>query len=422
MQHRIVPAGVCVLLGAPLALGCPSEPVPGGDAGRTTLDDAPSSDAGSSPGVAPYFDPSVSWNRPVSELGTSTRYAEYAQRLYDYASYVGWENNPEYDPSRRGEWLLALRDYSVPIYDRAQATTTVRVFEIPWAQSLGVVWTGVAIGDEMPWNPTWLPGSGSDRIMAIVDTSAGRAWEIWGADFGVGTCGDFLGPNNAAGYDPTSSSHLCMASVSTYDRLFDGRTTITGRGMGINKLALITRAVEVRSGEIRHALEMTVFNTMFGGPICEPASSGEAAGAGSDCGFFLPPATRVEWSAGPTADCGANNQPNTPETRRRTVPEGMRFRLAVSDEEIESWLTERAYTGARRNTARIFAVALRDYGWVIAETGCYGVGIETDGMMEPGTRAIWEELGLTDDDPQYPSGDLLFGLFRRDAIEVVEPR
>ena len=92
---------------------------------------------------------------------------------------------------------------------------------------------------------------------------------------------------------------------------------------GDPKLALITTPYEVQAGSIDHALEMTVFNSMFG-PPCTEAEVGTAA-AGSTCGFYVPPATRVEWNDGPPNNCGENTQPNTGATREKTIPEGMRF-------------------------------------------------------------------------------------------------
>lgn len=322
------------------------------------------------------------------------------------------------NPALRGTVDVSFNDYSVPIYDAAATTTTVRVFQAGFAQTLGIPFIGIAIGDSIPWNPSWRPGTGNDRIMSVIDHTTGRTWELWDAYDPPLNCFDFWGPNNRAGYDMTNANNLCVGSATTYTNLLtatDGTTT-NDRGMGINKLALITRADEVASGGINHALEMTVFNTMFG-PLCS-ADQLNTAAAGVDCAFSLPPATRVEYATGPTLDCGANTPADTPAARSRTVPEGMRFALDLTDTQINAWLDSRGYTGTTRNTARIFAVALRDYGWIIGETGCYGAAIETDGLIDPVSRAKWSALGIQD---SSTVGQLLHGLFTQSAVYVVNP-
>jgi len=209
------------------------------------------------------------------------------------------------------------------------------------------------------------------------------------------------------------ANDLCMAGVTYHAESYRTRPgTYSERGMGIEKLALITTADEVASGAIPHSLEMTVFNTMFGGPSCSP----DAPGAGVDCGFFLPPSTKVEWPNGYNGTCGANNIPTTSAMRSRTVPEGMRFALDITDAQINAWLDSRGYAGAKRETARIFAVGLRDYGWIIAETGCWGAAIETDGVQNPEAAAKWRALGVDE-----TSGNLLHGLLTRENIYVVNP-
>ncbi|MFN8053367.1 MAG: hypothetical protein U0Q22_18140 [Acidimicrobiales bacterium] len=356
------------------------------------------------------FAPEVAWNRPVAEFGRSSTYEPYVERFWKYSSYGGWN-----DPKQRGVVYVQFRDYSTPIYDARLATGHKRAFfanfGFPPSPGFSVV---------VPWNDSWKAANGNDAMMLMVDPDTGEHWSLWdyqGAN--PSTCLTF--DNLAKGYSPFND--LCVGGVikllnedgSTGDYRTWNSTQVE-RGMGIPKLALITTPYEVRAGAIRHALEMTIFGTMFG-PPCTADQIGTSA-AGSSCGFYLPPATRVEWQNNPTNNCGANNQPNTDATRRTTVPEGMRFALDISDADIEAWLDQRGYTGPLRSTARIFAVALRDYGWIIAETGCFGDGIEVDGMINPAAKEIWTGLGIADT-PE--AGNFLDGLFTKDRIYVVNP-
>jgi hypothetical protein len=113
-----------------------------------------------------------------------------------------------------------------------------------------------------------------------------------------------------------------------------------------------------------------------------------------------------------------NTPEATPARTLQTVPEGIRFALNLIDRQISTWLDSRGYTGATRNTARIFAVGLRDYGWIIGETGCYRAAIETDGLIDPVSRAKRPAPGVQDSSTM---GRLLDGVFTQSAIYVVHP-
>jgi len=382
-------------------------------------------------GVRRFFGPGVPWNRPVDEVGIDTSRQDDATKLFRYAGAQGWDSLATplaigYDPATRGQWNVALRDYSVPIWDAAEATTTIRVFKSVDAQNQGLPWAGIEVGAEIPWNPAWKVATGLDGIAAIVDHRTGRAWELYrpaGSRTNL-NCFDFLGPNFWAGFDLMNPNHTCWGSVNVYDDIYSTERTIDVRGMGINKLALVTRADEVASGGIHHALQLTVFNTMFGEecPESDP-------GAGISCAFRRSPATKVEHRTPGGGGCGANQLPATDPIRARTIAQGMRFRLNITDAGIEAWLDSRGYQGALRRTARVFAVALRDYGFYPgAETGCGQPHIETDGMMNPATKATWASLGITDQGydqdadgmVDYPGKDLLYGLITEDRLQVVK--
>lgn len=414
-----------------------------------------------------FFTDDVSWNKTATELGISTNFAGYTERMFNYGGASGWDGSNlsmPYDPSTRGKYSIALRDYSVPIYDATKKTTSKRVYWASWGfpydnfyecDGLGVApCTGnqskvlMAAGTLFPWNPAWTPGTGTDRIMMVVNPQTGETWGYYGTDSAGYQC-TFLGDASQSGnwglnvqayppYDINDPSHMCMAGLGRRKDIYSisQSTTSNGRGMGIDKLALVVRAEEVRSGTIRHALGLTVYNQMFG-PACS-SNSPTAPGAGVSCAFSLPPATRVEHTVKPhSGDCGGNTIQGTDANRMRTVPSGMRFRVKPSVN-IESWLDERGYSGKKRNTARIIARALVDYGFIAAaETGCGNPHFEFDGMQNPDAKKIWtEDLGLSDTGidytgssngapdgkPDYPSGDLMHGLIKSAAdLEVVNP-
>lgn len=356
------------------------------------------------------FADEVAWNRPAAEFGASTRFAQYAERFWNYGSFGGWD-----DPDKRGALDVRFGDYSMPIYDAREATGTKSVYIANFGYP---PYAGYHV--EIPWNDHWEPSSGNDAMMIVVNPDTGEAWSTWLLlKSNPSTC---LTPSNiAAGFRPFSD--LCAGGASRLDNadgsVGDFRTWNSydsERGAGLPKLAMLTTPYEVRAGAIDHALALTVFNPMFG-PTCTTDTIDTAA-AGDSCGFYVSPATRMEWPETAYQGCGANSQPTNDETRRKTVPQGMRFALDISDADLEAWLDERGYQGPKRETARIFAVALRDYGMIVVETGCYGRAIAVDGFVNPQARAIWEELGITDDGT---ADRLLDGLMTQDRVYVVEP-
>lgn len=360
--------------------------------------------------VRRFASDAASWNQPVSMYGESTDLASYAKRWFDFG---GGNDKP-------GSVNVAFGDYSIPFYDAKDATTTVRILQTTWAQALYTT-PYLPIGSSIPWNPSWKPGTGNDNLMIIADYVNGQVWELGGVGQLPINCVDWVGPNAQVGFNIftiNAPGWLCTSGGSYNDRLYtavDGFTN-DGRGMGINKYIGIVRADEVKSGAIRHTMAMTITSTMFG-PACDPVSGTSAPGFGVSCGGFVPPATKLE-RTNPNVGCAA--QVVTDAERSKTVPEGMRFAIKISDPEIEAWLDSRGYKGPIRSTARVFAVGLRDYGWMIAETGCFGMHIETDGVLGP-AGDTWSELGVKTTGSTYPSGDLIAGLITRGRVYVVNP-
>ncbi len=421
-----------------------------------------------------FFADTASFNKKASELGfTGGAYdTKYSGNVFDYSGVYGWPNDglipsasrQAYLPQERGNWNLALRNYSIPIYDAADATTTIRIYQqnearntvgYPWERSdtygsLAVGANGVRLGDSIPWNPAWTRPPGVDGIVAVVNYQTGEAWDIYNYDIDKIGCNAFHNWNNDNGnnqpgflggavpsynpvFDANNASHKCAQSIAHYTNIFTDPGTVSDRGAGFAKLATITRAAEVESGEIKHALALTLFNQMFG-PACSPNNTLAASGAGDSCAVYQAPGSKVEHLSVFANNACGNDQPvSTNTTRARTVASGQRFALNVTDQEITNWLDARGYTGTKRNTARIFAVAMRDYGFIVAETGCANrPHIETDGFVNADTKRKWENLGVTDTSgydgdadgkTDYPSQDFLWtGLITKERIRLVNPQ
>lgn len=401
VRRRILLAW-CAVLSLGVACAVPSSP-DGGTATSTSTTVPPH------PSTR-YFGDAAPWNKFAEPYGRLPQYQSYVDRLWDYSNFGSTAN-----PSLKGQFSSYFQDYSVPIYDAREATTTIRVFKATYGYD-----SNLGNGASIPWNPAWVPAPGNDHNMVIVDPPTGREWDLWLVQ--LNNYGGCVEPVNillgyAAGVD------LCVGTMNLVRNPSGGPadiwTSIAGfpsRGMGLPKLALTVRPEEVASGYVDHALALVMYNAMFG-PQCTNQQMGTAA-AGVDCGFYLNPATRFELSAGPQNFCGANNPPNTSFARSKTIPKGMRFGLDITDAEITSWLDSRGYTGARRTTAKVLAESIRRYGFIAAESSCYDAGFEFEGMANTQAKARWAALGVTDDSTAIT---LLHGLFKKDSLYVVNP-
>ena len=289
-----------------------------------------------------------------------------------------------------------------------QATTTVKVFIASWGYG-----TNMGTNPTIPWNPKWEPASGNDMEMIILDRATGKEWGLWGVQkVNWSTC--LTLDNLLKGY--RGGTDLCVANAivgknpdGTYSDAVrsTGFTQTNTRGLGkMNDMAMLPTLDEIEKGSINHVVNMETYGTMFG-PACTSSQLGTAA-QGVDCGYAVAPANRLEWVNGPATNCGTAALQNTAADRQTTVPEGMRFALNLTDAQIDAWLDSRGYTGAKRSTARIFAVAMRDYGWVISDTTCWDSSMAVEGVGNPKARPRWSALGITN--PTVDGTTLLDGL------------
>lgn len=299
----------------------------------------------------------------------STR-AEFP-RHPDEAHYAGLLWN-EATADRPGNFNLTFDDYTYPVFDAAEASGEYPV-ATKWQTNLN--------GKTMPWNPAWQAPPGTDAQVIVLDHRTGKEWNLWQVRFD----GEVIHATNG---------NLVQAGEDAGDGSQPGdfRTKENGfrpsRGIGIQYLAMLVRPCEIASGKIEHALSM---------PINNP-----------DGTFFVPPATKLE-------NYQNHGQPG--------IPEGMRFSLDVSDAEIETWIAglPPELSGETRRSARIIAVALRDYGWFITDTSG-GAHFQFEARTSAGEE--WEKLGLGHLGDirwkKYPR-DLLDGLITRERIRAYAP-
>jgi hypothetical protein len=267
--------------------------------------------------------------------------------------------------NRPGNFDLTFDDYTYPVYDASTATMQAKVVvREDWGSNL--------VGKTIPWNPNWVPSHGFwtgdpsvDSQVIILDPVTGREWDLWQVSYSSGTV-------------TISYGDLVPGSYWTREQGF-----APSRGSGIPYLAMLVRPEEIAAGAIRHALSMPAHNI--------------------DRSVFVAPATKTDGDV-----FGVRNG----------IPEGMRFALDVTDADIEAWATNLSLSDVGKQSARIIATALRDYGWFITDNA--GTAhIQFEDRATAG--AEWEALGLgtvSAGGKEYPR-DLLDGLMLRDRIYAV---
>ena len=415
------------------------------------------------------------WNTPTCDLpvygNSQTAAAEWGKKLFNYAQ--AWNaSSADFQktvPQQKGRFMTQFglagdqNDYSTPIYHANASTPRKKIRMCDAAtcypsnldrancydvSDLACMAPETSIPFDNAWNPsgqtdTNYGDDANDREMIIIDDVTGYVYGIGQLDrTGLSCIGGRELIYNLAGKDP--GNRLCVGGASTI-RDKDGKQAnintynqgVTAeRGMGIQNAAMIVTPEEVKAGEIRHALTMEIYSTAFG-PTCTAAqlAKNDPAVVGKTCGFAVAPATTVEWGAAKdisrsescTEAANLIADFNTKQTFRqlitvdKTIPEGMRFKITSSDVDISNWINSRADLKAdarKAETARIFAVALREYGWIVGDTTCYGAGFTTAGAANPAAKKIWtEDLGLKDKTSQ----SLLDGLFTENNIVALDP-
>jgi hypothetical protein len=347
----------------------------------------------------------AAWKTPATQVPTSQRSADWAARIWEYADAFDKNLSIEFgldEPSN---------DYSIPLYRRSDATTSARVFARPWNGT----WD-IEEGARIPWNPDWRPSDGNDGFLVIVDDLTGQEWDLWAVSSPQFDEPYLKQAECRAEPDFDPAADLCAAAVMIIRRP-DGKPadvrTYRGNyppasGGGLQNTAGLVTPEEVASGVIRQAMKFAVSPALsMTGPACpSDVTTPDDPRVGTTCGLAVAPAGQHE-------RVGTSS---TPEELRRMVPHGTRFVLDLTDDQITAWLDQRGYRGRLRETARIFAVALRDYGLIQTDSTGGPAIIQVAGGRNPEIAAGWRSLGITDD-----GSTLLDGLMTRDNIRVLAP-
>ena len=298
------------------------------------------------------------WNIPVKKIPRHPDSDLFTGRLWNEGC-----NTP-------GNFNLTFDEYTYPVYYTSNASGIYPV-ETKWDTNIN--------GTEIPWNPNWQPASGTDAQIILLDSSKGYEWNLWQVTFTDNkihaTNGNLVQKGELRGDGSQPANYWSKENGF-----------IPSRGVGIQYLAMLVRPEEIEQGIIRHALSMPIINT--------------------DGEFFVAPATKLEHPDHPSGG----------------IPEGMRFAIDVTENDINKWIKELPdeLPEQTKKAAKTIAIALRDYGWFITDSSG-AAHLQFEDRTTAGTE--WDKLGLYRieiDGKEYPR-DLLDGLITEGRIYVLVP-
>jgi hypothetical protein len=255
-----------------------------------------------------------------------------------------------------GNFNLSFTDHTYPVYYASCASISYPV---------RITSYGNLNGSIIPWHPSWTPGSGNDGQIIVLDAATGREWNLWKVTFDGSTV-------------TATNGNLVTGDYRTKTDGFK-----PSRGVGIQYYAMLVQPEEIASGAIRHALSM---------PISKAGTTYVAPGTKSD-GKIV-----------------------------GGIPQGTRFSLVVTDAEIETWITAlpASLSQQTRQSARVIARALRDYGWFVTDSAS-SAHLQFESRNSAGLD--WTAVGLnevTANWKQYPR-DLPDGLMTKSRIRAIVP-
>lgn len=323
------------------------------------------------------------WNRRAVQVGAAGN-QDAGAAWYGYANASRWESTPT---GLEGKLALPYNTFGeVAIYNAADATTTIETY-----YTLYDISTDYGHGEEIPWNPAWVPSGASDAFILVDLTDQGER-------------GDGIEAWYVTDTDPSLQAGTVVARTQA------NVGTQLSRGAGaIPKRAGIlvgSEIVTALAGDevVPHALSIV--------------SSNHNAGAWADANdAFVAPCTRIEHPEG--APTNPPNQIIVDAPDSRLIPEGSRFALAITASDIEDWLDARSLTGALRDTARVIAKTLSfdlGYGFMSVESGVGQPLIECDVVH---SSSVWNTtLGV---DSFVKANTLLDDLITDTNIVVLNP-
>lgn len=363
------------------------------------------------------------WNQKVCGLPRHPASNDYASRFYNW-SFLRTTTEPEINVDNFFRFNMHHDDpagtFSQPIFYASEATTTKQIVTSANSPSnldgeksiYSSDWDRKKVqpDTEIPWSSSWGAGNNDDAQMIILDRQNGIIYELSGVQpFCIISNKICVGTANIGRDEIT-------ADIIDY-RTYEG--PLTRRGVGLSWLAGLVTAEEVAAGEIRHAISVAIPNTAKG-PMCTEQQKSTSA-EGVDCGVAVAPATKFEH-----LDPGAGYHPPSQSPydsvydQSKLIPEGMRFALDISDQDIEDWIdNNQRLDGNPRltETARIFARALRDYGFMIVDTAG-NPSVQTTGALNKTESDLWKSLGLDD---SSKAKNFMWGLIKQEDLYVVDP-
>lgn len=376
------------------------------------------------------------WNQPICGLPRHPQSADYASRLYKWgnlndgtstAYYGKVSTNPGYPKPNEINPYGSL--FSREVYYASKSTTETQVASVSYDSNLdGESVKTFTPNTKIPWNPKWETGQGGDNEMIILDDrpgpTQGRVYFVAGYWTSQPSFPYRKTPPLGC-YAAWSQGRICAYNTTVARDLqgnyIDYRTYegfIKDRGVGIPYLATLTLPEEVEAGEVRHALGISIPNTAYG-PVCNKSQLGNWSQEGKTCGTAVMPATKFEWASSTTPHMLSAPLQKV-YTLDKTIPEGMRFGIDVTYEQIDKWIQSRPDLVAnprRAKTARILAVAMKDYGLLVADTSGSGVGLQMAGGANPDNAKKWTDLGLGPNEKD----NMLDGLITTSNLYVVDP-
>lgn len=379
------------------------------------------------------------WNQPVCNLPRYANSSEYVDRLLKWGilntegitqepndGYVVAETSFPEPTFADPEGLHKI--FAAEVYYVSDANTTTKVQTSDGTSNLdggdiSMYDTRAHFPDaKIPWNSKWRSGEGGDNAIVVLDDTPGptqgRMYKVSGYKrdlAAIAQCGPIAREERICTYNANVARDLAGNYVDyrTYEGFLDQR------GVGLSSLAGMVMPEEIKAGEIRHALGLVIPNTAIG-PVCSNAQRGTSA-EGFTCGVAFAPASKHEWgSATDLSHATKNTDFISTYTLDKTIPEGIRYALNITDAEIETWLnsnSDLSKNSNRRNTARIIAKALRDYGMMVVDTNSNRAGLQLRAGISPESSKLWKELGMGPDDGRK----LLTGLITKDNLYVVDP-
>lgn len=287
-----------------------------------------------------------------------------------------------------GKVRLRIGDYSAPIYQYNSSYTRTkadrdrtgwqlaRSYQAGWAINSGQD-GNVAPGVKVPVKTGQVAGTGNDQICFVEERSTGGCWEYW--LFKQAEINGLHLNNILAGYLDSSTPRLVNGATSFYRPFTTSSNPIGDRGLGLIRRAMVTTAEEIATGRVRHAGLLSIPATWW----CDDLPGTQ----GID---WLLPARRCEFEEGQ----GGRPEGYDPERRQFNSLEGLRIAApTITPSMRETFVNERTADAGQRFFWKVILGQWAVYGLVVGETGGYGMGVATDGMLGP-ARSQYEDWGF----------------------------